>query len=83
MGRLLIFICGGVIGSAALCYHLYTRKSEEADKLKHEILKMKENIRKKRMLILKAASATAVAIVVIVKARSIYSRVISHSKSSE
>jgi hypothetical protein len=82
MGRLLIFVCGGIVGSAALCYHLYTRKSAEADKLKHEILKMKENIRKKRVLILKAASATAVAVVVIVKARSIYSRVISHSKSS-
>jgi hypothetical protein len=82
MGRLLIFICGGVVGSAALCYHLYTRKSAEADRLKHEISRMQENIRKKRMLILKAASATAVAIVVIVKVRSIYSRIISHSKSS-
>lgn len=83
MGRLLVFICGGVVGSAALCYHLYTRKSEEADKLKHEISRMKEDIRKKRIMMLKTASVTAVAIVAIIKARSIYLRLISHSKSSQ
>lgn len=82
MGRLFIFICGGVAASAALCYTLYTRKSAEADKLKHEILQMKESVRKKRILILKAATATAVAIVVVIKARSLFKRIISYSKSS-
>ena len=82
MKSLSLLLVGGLAGSAAVCYVLYSKKSPsiEVDQLKEELSALKDQIRRRRILMIKSATACAVTLFIGYKARGVFLQLTSRSQ---
>ena len=84
MKPITIFLCGGLIGSAAVYLKFFSNKAKKAElsvrQIKQELHELKESIQRKRILMLKVAAASTVAIYLMIKVRSLYMHMTSSFK---
>lgn len=78
MSRNLVLVCSGLVSAAALFYVLNSKKAFDKDlealRLKEELIALKERIHKRRIFLLKTATAMTVGVVLFVKAKALYHR---------
>lgn len=81
MRGITLLFCTGLIGSAAVYLTVYKKKAREAEQAAEEIKKeldaLRASIWRKRVLMLKVAAVSTVAIYVAVKVRQLYIHVTS------
>lgn len=89
MNRLSIFVVGGLVGSVAVYIKLFKSKATEAElsagkrlkEVRQELEELKQNIHRKRILMLKVAAASTVAIYLTIQLRAFYSYLTSPIKN--
>ena len=82
-----LLLFGSLAGSAAVCYAIYSTKSagsnSEVDQLKGELAALKDQIQRRRILMVKAATACAVTFYIGYKARSFILQLTSQSQHDD